>query len=170
MTAYGLSWVDWALLAVLVLSVLVGVLRGLVFELMSLAGWVVAYVAAVWFAPQAAPHIPIGTAGSALNHSAALAACFVGTLIVWGLLARLVRMLIAATPLTVPDRILGAAFGALRGGVLLLALATVVALTPAAQSTAWRQSVGAQWLGVAVQGVRPLLPTELARWLPGGPN
>jgi len=163
----GLSWVDWVLLAVLGLSVLVGVFRGLVFELMSLAGWVVAYVAAIWFAPQAAPHLPVGTPGSALNHSAALLACFVAALVVWGLIARLVRMMIAATPLTVPDRVLGAAFGALRGLVLLLAVATIVTLTPAAQSALWKQSVGAQWLAITLQGLRPLLPTALAQWLPG---
>lgn len=166
----GIAWVDWALIAVLALSVAIGLWRGLVFELMSLAGWVVAYVAALWFAPQAAPHLPIGTPGSALNHSAALAACFLGALIVWSLLARLVRMLIAATPLTVPDRILGAAFGALRGLVLLLLVSTVVSLTPAAQSRAWTESVGAQWLTIVVQGLRPLLPPALARWLPSGPN
>jgi len=166
----GLSWVDWALAAAMALSVLIGLFRGLVFELMSLAGWLVAYFASIWFAPEVAPHIPVGTPGSALNHSAALVACFVGTLIVWSLLARLARMLIAATPLTVPDRLLGAAFGALRGLVLLLAVATVVAFTPAAQSAAWKQSVGAQWLAIAVQGLRPLLPPALADWLPAGPN
>lgn len=165
MTA-GVSWVDWALLGVLLLSVLIGLFRGLVFELMSLAGWIVAYVCAVGFAADAAPYIPVGVPGSALNHSAALLACFVGTLIVWSLLARLVRMAIAATPLTVPDRILGAAFGVLRGLVLLLALATVVALTPAAQSPIWKQSVGAQWLAITVQGIKPLLPPALAQWLP----
>jgi membrane protein required for colicin V production len=161
----GVSWVDWALLGVLLLSVLIGLFRGLVFELMSLAGWIVAYVCAVWFAADAALYFPLGTPGSALNHSAALLACFVGALIVWGLLSRLVRMAIAATPLTVPDRILGAAFGALRGLVLLLALATVVALTPAAQSPSWKQSVGAQWLALTVQGIKPLLPPALAQWL-----
>jgi membrane protein required for colicin V production len=165
MTA-GLSWVDWALLGVLALSVLIGLFRGLVFELMSLAGWIVAYVCAVWFAADAAPYIPVGVPGSALNHSAALLACFVGALIVWSLLARLVRMAIAATPLTVPDRILGAAFGVLRGLVLLLVVATVVALTPAAQSTTWKQSVGAQWLAITVQGIKPLLPPALGQWLP----
>jgi membrane protein required for colicin V production len=162
----GLSWVDWVLLAVLVLSVVIGLFRGLVFELMSLAGWIVAYVAAVWFAADVAPYIPVGTPGSALNHSAALVACFVGALVVWGLLARLVRMAIAATPLTIPDRVLGAAFGALRGLVLLLALATAVSLTPAAQSPVWKQSLGAQWLAITVQGLKPLLPPALAQWLP----
>ncbi|MCC7151784.1 MAG: CvpA family protein, partial [Rubrivivax sp.] len=45
-----LSGIDWALLAVLVLSVVVGLWRGLVFELMSLAGWVVAWVGAQFLA------------------------------------------------------------------------------------------------------------------------
>ena len=40
-----------ALLGVLLLSVLVGLVRGLVFEVLSLLGWVVAYFAAQWFAP-----------------------------------------------------------------------------------------------------------------------
>jgi membrane protein required for colicin V production len=161
-----LPWVDWALLAVLALSVLIGLFRGLVFELMSLGGWLVAYFAAVWFAPEVAPQVPIGTPGSALNQSAALLLCFVAALILWGLLSRLVRMLIAATPLTVPDRLLGAVFGLLRGVVLLLAVATVVSLTPGAQSTAWKASTGALWLTGAVQGVKPLLPPALAQWLP----
>ena len=42
----AVSWVDGMLLAVLVVSVVVGLWRGLVFELMSLVGWVAAYVAA----------------------------------------------------------------------------------------------------------------------------
>jgi len=169
-TLGGLAWTDWALIAVMAASVLVGLVRGLVFELMSLAGWVVAYIASLWLAPQVAPHLPIGAPGSALNQSAALVASFIGVLVAWSLLARLVRMVIAATPLTIPDRILGAAFGAIRGAVLLLAVATVVSLTPAAQSTAWKASVGAQWLTLLVQGLRPLLPADLARWLPAGPN
>ncbi|MBL8327289.1 MAG: CvpA family protein [Rubrivivax sp.] len=154
------------MLAILGLSMLIGIWRGLVYELMSLAGWVVAYIAALAFAPQVGPYLPIGEPGSSLNQAAAVAATFVMTLIVWGLLARLVRMLVAATPLTVPDRLLGAGFGFLRGLLLLMVLATVLALTPAAQSPSWQQSRGAQWLGVAIEGLRPALPESVARWLP----
>jgi membrane protein required for colicin V production len=163
---WGLAWVDWVLLAVLALSVLVGASRGLIFELMSLAGWLVAYFAAVWFAPEAARHLPVGAPGSGLNHSVALVLCFAAALVLWGLLARLVRMLIKATPLTVPDRLLGAAFGALRGFVVLIVVTTVVALTPAAQSPLWKGSVGAQVLAATVKGLKPLLPAPLAQWLP----
>ena len=158
-----LSWLDWTLLAVLAFSVVVGLVRGFVFECLSLAGWVVAWFAAQWGAPQLAPQLPVGAPGTALNLGAAFALTFVAALIVWTLLSRLVRLLVHATPLSLPDRLLGAVFGLLRGGVLLLAVATVVALTPASQSTAWRTSQGARWLGVALASLKPLLPEPVAR-------
>jgi membrane protein required for colicin V production len=158
-----LYWVDWAMLAVLALSVVVGLARGLVFECLSLAGWVVAWFAAQWVAPQLAPYLPVGAAGSALNLGGAFALSFVAALVVWALLARLVRFFIHATPLSVPDRLLGAVFGTLRGAVLLLAVAMVVALTPASQSTAWRASKGARVLGAVLASLKPLLPEPAAR-------
>ena len=169
----ALSWLDWTLLAVLVLSVVVGLVRGFVFECLSLAGWLAAWFAAQWGAPILAPYLPrlsIGSTGSALNQGLgsafAFALAFIAALILWSLLARLIRMLIRATPLSLPDRLLGAGFGLLRGTVLLLVVATVVSLTPASQSQGWRTSHGAHWLGVALVTLKPLLhylPTSAAR-------
>ncbi len=163
---HSLHWVDWSLLAVLAASVLIGLVRGFVFECLSLAGWVVAWFAAQWAAPWLAPQLPVGESGSALNMGAAFALAFMAALVVWSLLSKLIRMLIHTTPLSVPDRLLGAGFGALRGGVLLLAVATVVGLTPAAQSTAWRQAQGARWLQLSLHALKPLLPEAAARHLP----
>ena len=83
-----LSWLDWTFLAVLALSMLVGLVRGFVFECLSLAGWVVAWFAAQWGAPGLAPYVPLGSAGSALNLGLAFALAFIGALIVWTLLMR----------------------------------------------------------------------------------
>lgn len=164
--AATLGWVDWALLAILAVSIAVGLWRGLVFELMSLVGWIVAYVVAQALSPWLAARVPIGSPGSALNQGAAFALAFVGVLVAWAILARLVRLLVHATPLTVLDRLLGAVFGALRGLLLLLALATVVAYTPAAKSPDWTASHGASALMSLLHGLRPLLPAEAARHLP----
>lgn len=161
-----LALVDWVLLAVLTLSVVVGLVRGFLFEVMSLLGWVVAWFGSQFLAPELAPALPVGTLGPAASLALAYVLCFIGILLVWALLAKLVRLLVHATPLSVPDRLLGGCFGLLRGGVLLMAVAIVVALTPAAQSTPWQRSEGARWLGVAVLGLKPLLPQELARYLP----
>lgn len=162
----NVGWVDLTLLVILALSVLIGLFRGFVFEVLSLLGWVVAYVAAQWLGPEVAPHLPVGTPGSGLNLGIAFAATFIVVLIVWSLLARLVRLLIQATPLTVPDRVLGAGFGALRGVVLLLALATVVAMTPAVRSTSWQASQGAGWLQSLLMELKPVLPRAVTQHLP----
>ncbi|MFO1330505.1 MAG: CvpA family protein [Rubrivivax sp.] len=161
-----LPWIDVVLLTVLAVSVVVGIVRGFVFEVMSLAGWLVAWFGAPYAGRELAPHLPVGAPGSAANMGASVVLCFVAILLVWALLARLVRLLLHATPLSVPDRLLGAGFGLLRGGVLLLAVATLVALTPVSQSAPWQRSEGARWLGIAMRGLEPLLPGELTRHLP----
>jgi len=166
MTLPTLGWVDWALAAALALSVVVGLWRGLVFEVLSLLGWVVAYVAAQALASTAAPLLPIGAPGGGLNQAAAFALVFVVALLAWALASRLLRLVIHATPLQVVDRMLGGAFGLLRGAVLLLAVATVVAMTPAARSPAWQHSQGAAWLAAALHGLKPVLPESLAQHLP----
>ncbi len=166
MTLPALPWIDWLLLAVLAASVVLGFVRGLVYEALALAGWVVAWFAAQWAAPHLAPHLPLGEPGSALQLGAAFALAFLLALVVWGLLARLVRMLVQATPLSLLDRVLGSGFGVFRGLVLLLAVATVVMLTPAAQSDPWRGSHGAQLLGQALYSLKPLLPEAAADLLP----
>ena len=161
------SWnaADIAMLAVLVLSMAVGAWRGLVFEVMSLLGWFAAYLAAQAFSTAVAAQVPIGAPGSPLNLAAAFVLTFMAALIVWGLLARLLKMLIHATPLSLVDRLLGAAFGVLRGGVVLLVVFAVVARTPWVESPTWQRSLGAAWLKVVVVGLKPALPAGIANHL-----
>ena len=159
-------WVDVAMVAVLAVSVFTGLLRGLVFEVLSLAGWLAAYVTAQWATPLLAPHLPVGVPGSALSEAAAFVSAFVAVLVLWALLTRLVRWLVRASPLNALDRLFGGAFGLLRGGLVLLVVTTVVGLLPLRQSAAWRQSHGAVWLNTALHGLKPLLPAEVSRHLP----
>jgi len=149
---------DWAMLAVLAISVLVGLWRGLVFELLSLAGWLVAWFGAQRWGSTLTQSLPLGAPGSASRAGVSFAVAFIATLVVWSLLAKLVRMLIAATPLQLFDRVLGAGFGLLRGVLILLVAATLVALTPFAKAPWWQASRGAAWLGQAAEVLRPLWP------------
>jgi membrane protein required for colicin V production len=70
---------------------------------------------------------------------------------------RAASALVAATPLRPLDRLLGAAFGLVRGLLVLLVVATVIAYTPLAQAPAWRQSAGAALLGSVLQELLPML-------------
>ena len=161
------GWVDWTLFAMIAVSVLVGLWRGLVFEVLAVLGWLAAYFAAQWFAPELAPHLPIGAAGSALNHAAAFAVVFVLALVIWGVAARVVRMLVRAVPvISTADRLMGAAFGLVRAVVLLLVIATVVGLTPLTKSQAWQQSRVAVWSNGLLQSMKHVLPANFHRRFP----
>ena len=161
--AIDLGWVDIGLLAFLAISVIVGLMRGFVFELLSLAGWFAAYFAGRWFTPMGQTYIHIGDPGSALNYGATFAGVFVAALVVWSLGARLVRAMIRATPLSPIDRLLGAGFGLLRGLAVLLVVATVVGVSPLAKASAWRQSQGAVWLNSLLQELRPVFTNEVSQ-------
>jgi hypothetical protein len=50
--------------------------------------------------------------------------------------------------------------------VIVLAIATLVSFTPAAEASAWRASRMAGWAAIAIEGLRPLLPQSTARRLP----
>jgi membrane protein required for colicin V production len=161
-----LPWLDAVLASALVLCAAVGLRRGLVPELVALAGWLVAYFAAGWAAPQVAAALPVGTPGGPLNHAVALVLAFLGGVALWWLVSRVLPLLLRRRPPSGPERALAAVFGAFRGLVLLLALATAVSLTPAAQSDAWQGSWIAHGVGKMVQGLRPLLPGTLVQALP----
>lgn len=164
----SLSWVDLALGALLLISIGIGLWRGLVFEVMSLAGWVVAYFAASPLAPAVAGMLPASTTskfGPAVLHVVTLAIAFFAVLIIWSLASRLVKTLIHATPLSVVDRLGGAGFGALRGVFIALLLVLVIGASPLAESSTWQASRAAPVLAGVLQDLSPLLPEPVARFV-----
>jgi len=161
-----MNWVDGVLLAVLVLSAVLGLWRGLVYEVISVAGWVAAFVLAQAYADEVAAVLPMGDALPALKLAAGFALVFIATAFAGGLLAWLVKQLVASVGLRPIDRVLGGAFGLARGVLILLALTVVVSMTPWRGETDWRASVVADAMASSVHTLRPLLPESLARHLP----
>lgn len=157
---------DWFFVAVLVISLIVGAWRGLVYELLSLINWIAAFVLAQWFAPDMAHYLPISNASEVVRYAAGFVVVFVAALFAGGLLASLVRKLVAAVGLRPVDRVLGAAFGVARGVVVLLALALVAGMTPVVKNPWWQESAGAGVATVALKGLKPVLPEEFGKYLP----
>ena len=157
---------DWFLLAVLGASLLLGAWRGLVYELTSMLGWIAAFVLAQWWAPEVALRLPMSGATEPVRYAAAFVLVFVAGAFAGGLLAWITRKLIEAIGLRPVDRTLGAAFGLVRGLVLLLALAVVMDMTPMKASPRWQTSTGAGLLSTALKGLRPVLPEAFGKYLP----
>jgi len=156
---------DWILLAALLASTLLGAWRGLVFEVLSVLGWLAAFVLAQWFAPDVANRLPMGQASETMRFAAGFVLVFVVAAFAGGLIAALIKRLVQAVGLRPVDRVLGMVFGALRGVILLLVAAAVVRLMSMNTSEWWRESRGAAVLTEALHTVRPMLPEKFAKFL-----
>ena len=161
-----MALLDWIAVTLIVVSMLFGLMRGLVFEVISLMGWVAAFIAAQWLASDVAAWLPFGEPQATWRYPLAFVLVFVGVAFGVGLVAALTRKLITVVGLRPVDRILGAAFGAARGAVALLVLAVVVHLLVLSDSAWWRDSLSAGVLDAALQGLKPALPEKLASYLP----
>lgn len=154
------------MLAVLAVSLALGAWRGLVYEVLSVLGWVASFVLAQWWAPEVAMKLPMSGAAEPIRYAAGFVVVFVGAVFAAGLLAWVAKKLIEAIGLRPVDRTLGAAFGLVRGLVLLLAAAVVVDMTPLKSDAWWQESKGAGVLTAALKGLKPVLPEEFGRYLP----
>ncbi|PUE31882.1 CvpA family protein [Limnohabitans sp. Jir72] len=162
-----LSIIDWLLLGVLCASMLVGLWRGLVYEVLSLSGWVFAFFLAQWLATDVIVWIPfVQGAAASVQYAAAYVVVFVAVLFASALLSWLVKKLVESVGLRPVDRALGGAFGLARGLVLLLAMTVVFQLTGLSRSDWWKNAKGPVFLDMTVLGLKPLMPESIVRFLP----
>jgi membrane protein required for colicin V production len=157
--------VDWILLAVLAFSMLLGAWRGLVYEVLSVLGWAVSFYAAYYYAPAVAAMLPLQSSSEPVRYAAAFVLIFVAAVFAAGLLAFLLKKLVAAIGLRPVDRTMGAAFGLVRGFILLLAVAVVMDMTALKNSAWWQESKGAPVLTATLKGLKPVLPEQFAKYL-----
>lgn len=160
-----MTWLDWTLLGVLLVSALVGLWRGLVYEVLSVAGWVLAFVLAQAWAEAAGRLLPMDGAAEPLQLAAGFALVFIAVAFAAGLLSWLVKKLVAAVGLRPVDRLLGGVFGVMRGLVILLAAAVVVGMLPLGAQAGWQASPVAQTLSASLHALKPVLPDAVARQL-----
>lgn len=153
------------LLTVLLLSVLLGAWRGLVYEVLSVASWVAAFVLAQAYADEVALMLPLDSLSPPLQLAAGFLVVFIAVAFAGGLLAWLVKKLVASVGLRPVDRILGSAFGLARGVVMLLAFAVVVSMSPMRDAQWWQASAGGDVLVATLHALKPLLPEPVARYI-----
>lgn len=159
-----MTWIDYLVIAVLLVSVAWGAWRGLVHEVLSLAGWVLAFIGANMFAGPLADAFP-HTMRAGLRVPLAFVLVFVGTLVLATIASAILTRYIRVSVLHSLDRWLGALFGLARGLLILIAFAMMAGLTSLPRSPAWTQSATGYSLAQTVIQLRPWLPQPLAQRL-----
>lgn len=149
-----MNWADYIVLGVVAVSVLIGLMRGLVSEVMALAVWVAAFWVAWWLGPGVAERfrgiIELPSARVLVGYGL----CFLVVLLLGALLRYLVSKLVEGTGLTGTDRMLGMGFGFVRGVLLVTLAVFLLGFTPFSRDPWWQQSTllgqaqkVADWMG-----------------------
>jgi membrane protein required for colicin V production len=154
---------DYSVLAILVLSILLSMVRGVVREILSLAGWVVAFMVANSFAAGFAPLLPSGISGESLRLLLAFAALFLSSLLAMGLITMLISALVKTVGLGFADRFMGSLFGFARGLLVVLLMVLAAGLTALPQEPFWKKAVLSKPLEMAAMMVIPWLPRDLSK-------
>jgi membrane protein required for colicin V production len=162
-SAFDLTLFDYLVLFVLITSVIVSTMRGVVREVLSLLGWIVAFVAANAYSPQLAAMLPEAIPGEAIRLMVAFVAMFFGVRILMGLLGMAVGALIEAGGLSLVDRGLGAFFGLGKGLVIVLAAVILCGMTSLPKQAFWRDAMLSPFAESGARAVKPWLPAALAQ-------
>jgi membrane protein required for colicin V production len=160
-----MTWLDYAVAGVFAVSLLLGAWRGLVRELISILGWVIAFLAANLLAGPLGPAMPQAIPSPELRVAAAFVAVFVVSLIVTSLAGLVLSKIVKAVGLGGLDRLLGAVFGAARALLIVLAAAVLAGLTSAPRQPYWKDSASGPLLVRVVGALKPLLPQTLTERL-----
>ncbi|MFN7552346.1 MAG: CvpA family protein [Pseudomonadota bacterium] len=152
---------DLAIAALIAASVVVGAVRGLVVEVLSIAIWAGAVALALALGGSVGEWFSAGIALPSLRAAVGHGLVFLGALAVGAVLMWLLRKAVRSTGLTGNDRLLGLLFGAARGVLLVTVLVVLAGLTPLPRDPWWAQSRLIPWFqGIAV-GLAPHLPARL---------
>ena len=153
---------DYLVLVIVVASLLLGMWRGVVGEIIALVAWVLAFFAARWWGTAVSGWFG-AIADPTLRLVAGWLAVFVGVLIAMALLRLAVRGLIRALGMSLSDRLLGIVFGLARGLLIVLILVAMGGMTALPKEKWWSEAYFAAPLETAVVAGKPWLPSDVAK-------
>jgi membrane protein required for colicin V production len=157
-----MTWFDYSIIAVIVVSALISLARGFVKEAMSLGVWVLAFWVSWTFFRDLAPRLSGWIETPSVQLGLAFAILMIVILMVGGLVTFLMGKLVEHTGLSGSDRLIGMVFGAARGVLLVTVLVLLAGLTPFPDDPWWQESVLPPYFEELALWLRDLLPQDIA--------
>ena len=136
----ALNWVDYFIIAVMGLSGLVGLVRGLVREVLSLISWGLAIWVGVTFSGVLEGYLEAAIPSPTARIAAAFGILFLLTLMLAGMVGFLVTRMLESTGLSGVDRLAGLLFGLGRGVLVISVLVFLARSTPLPREHWWQAS------------------------------
>jgi len=121
-----MNWLDAVLVLLLVWSVVTAFRKGFTREIIGVISVIVGLLAGAWFYGTVAVHLLPYVSSPAAAKFAGFLLIFCAVLLLGAVVSTLVRKFLRLTGLSFFDRLLGAGFGLLRGGLIGVALVTAM--------------------------------------------
>lgn len=152
---------DVGIVAVVLVSLLIGLWRGFLYEALSLLGWPIAFLLSRFLSGSIAPLLPI--AQEVIRITVAYALVFVVAMIAWVILTKLVSGMTKSKAVVWTDRVMGGLFGTLRGGLVVLVLVWLAGMTKAPEQSFWRDALTSKTLEDIALLTKAWLPDDIAK-------
>ena len=162
--------IDLVLGTVIVVSTLLGLLRGFVGIVVGTLSWVLAGLAAFLFGDRAARQFADGGTPGMTDYLGGYALTFVGGMIVVALIGMVIKASVRNTSLSGVDRLAGGGLGLVRGGFFACVLVLLLSFTPLPHEAAWRQSHLMPLIAPGAAWMRAQLPELSVPQMPAMPD
>ncbi len=159
---------DLAIAVIVTISVVIGLVRGFVVEVLSLVVWIAAVLLAIALGPEVSGWFGGSIELPSLRVALGYGVVFFAVLIVGAIFVWLMRKLVQGTGLSGTDRLFGMLFGLARGVVVVIVLVLLLGFTPVPRDAWWQESEALPVFQSLAKSTSALLPPTLARYVAYG--
>jgi len=156
---------DMGIIVLIVLSAMIGLMRGFVKEALSLATWVAAFGFAMFYVKPLAAQLPFAVQSEVVRLGIAFAVIFFGVLVIGTIVNHLLSSAVFSIGLGGVDHVLGGLFGVLRGGLIITLLVMLMGLTASPKQAWWQNSMLMPWFDDAATKLKSVIPPDLSNYL-----
>ena len=157
-----MSWLDLAIVGIILISTLISLVRGFVKESISLVSWVLAGFIAFRYFSALAELLVTYVESPTIRTGVAFSVLFVSTLIVGAIINFMASQMVSKTGLSGTDKTLGMVFGAARGILIVTLIVLLAALTPMPKEAWWQDAVTIEYFTQMANWLKDILPQDIS--------
>jgi membrane protein required for colicin V production len=154
--------IDYTIIAIIIISSLIGLLRGFVKEVLSLLAWIVAIWVGLTFSRRFSVLLETMIDFPAARIAVAFVILLAIILIISSIINYFAELLLKKTGLIGLNRFLGILLGIFRGAIVIGLLIMLAGLTPLPQFALWQQSYLIPHFQILAIWLREQIPAEIA--------
>lgn len=153
--------VDYGVIFLILVSIVIGLFRGFVKEVLSIVVWTLSVFAALKFYEELSIYFTGITDNSTIRSGIAIAVIFIGCLIIGSIISHLISVLVKSTGLSGTDRLLGVIFGFLRGVLVVAVIILIVNYSEFSKDPMWKDSYIANKMQPLVNWLQEFVPSKV---------